>query len=149
MSIAFHFETNDQSEIINQEMKRYLRNYYNYQQDDWTNWLFITEFAFNVCTFSFTEWISFMTIYDFESRMSFDFISMKDTAKKRILTKKTFDIFEKMKNIWEFIKEKLITIQKSQKRHANKTRINSFEYKVNDLIWLFIKNIKTIKHSKN
>jgi hypothetical protein len=31
LSIAFHFETNDQSEIINQEMKRYLKNYCNYQ----------------------------------------------------------------------------------------------------------------------
>ncbi len=34
LSIAFHSETNDQSEIANQEMKRYLRSYCNYQQDD-------------------------------------------------------------------------------------------------------------------
>ncbi len=30
LSIAFYFETNNQSEIINQKIKRYLRNYYNY-----------------------------------------------------------------------------------------------------------------------
>jgi hypothetical protein len=34
LSIAFHSETDDQSEIANQKMKRYLRNYCNYQQDD-------------------------------------------------------------------------------------------------------------------
>jgi hypothetical protein len=31
LSIAFHSETDDQSEIANQEMKRYLRSYCNYQ----------------------------------------------------------------------------------------------------------------------
>jgi hypothetical protein len=31
LSTAFHFETNDQTEIVNQEMKRYLRSYCNYQ----------------------------------------------------------------------------------------------------------------------
>jgi hypothetical protein len=35
LSIAFHSETNEQSEIANQEMKRYLRSYCNYQQNDW------------------------------------------------------------------------------------------------------------------
>jgi hypothetical protein len=32
--IAFHLETNEQSEIFNQKMKRYLRAYVNHQQDD-------------------------------------------------------------------------------------------------------------------
>ncbi len=34
LSIAFHSEIDEQSEIANQKMKRYLRNYCNYQQDD-------------------------------------------------------------------------------------------------------------------
>ncbi len=34
--IAFHSKTDNQSEIVNQKMKRYLRNYCNYQQDDWS-----------------------------------------------------------------------------------------------------------------
>jgi hypothetical protein len=36
LSTAFHSETDDQSEIANQKMKRYLRSYCNYQQDDWS-----------------------------------------------------------------------------------------------------------------
>jgi hypothetical protein len=89
-----------------------------------------------------------MTIYDFESRMSFDFISMKNTARKRILIKKEFDIFKKMKDIWEFIKKKLVKAQESQKDHADKTRVDSFEYRVDDLVWLSIRNIKTNKSLK-
>jgi hypothetical protein len=30
LSIVFHLETNNQSEIVNQETKSYLRNYCNY-----------------------------------------------------------------------------------------------------------------------
>jgi hypothetical protein len=37
LSTTFHSETNDQSEIINQKMKRNSRNYCNYQQNDWAN----------------------------------------------------------------------------------------------------------------
>jgi phosphoglycerate-specific signal transduction histidine kinase len=35
--IAFYSKTNEQSEIFNQEIKRYLRVYVNHQQDDWTD----------------------------------------------------------------------------------------------------------------
>jgi hypothetical protein len=34
LSIAFHSKIDEQSEIFNQEMKRYLRAYVNHQQDD-------------------------------------------------------------------------------------------------------------------
>jgi hypothetical protein len=148
LSTAFHSKTDEQSEIANQKMKRYLRNYCNYQQNDWINWLSIIELAFNVCESSFIELSSFMTNYDHELRMSFDFISVESIAKKRILTKKACDIFDKMKEIWNFIKKKLVTAQKSQKRQTNKTRKNSSDYKVENLVWLSIKNIKTSKSFK-
>jgi hypothetical protein len=47
-----------------------------------------------------------------------------------------------MKDIWNFIKQRLANSQNAQKRHANKKKNNSFEYKLNDMIWLFTKNIK-------
>ncbi len=37
LSIAFHSKTNEQNEIFNQKMKRYLRAYVNHQQNDWAN----------------------------------------------------------------------------------------------------------------
>ncbi len=113
LSIAFHLKIDEQSEIANQEMKRYLRSYCNYQQNDWSKWLSMTEFAFNVATFIFIELFVFMTNYDFESRINFDSMTIKKSIKERILDKKAFDIIEKMKSIWKFIKEKLINAQKS------------------------------------
>jgi Glu-tRNA(Gln) amidotransferase subunit E-like FAD-binding protein len=102
------------------------------------------EFAFNIVIFVSTELFVFMTNYEFESRMFFD-SSMKDnqrSIKKRILTRKDSDIINKMKNIWDFIKKKLANAQNMQKKHANQKRTSSFEYEFEDMIWLFIKNIK-------
>jgi hypothetical protein len=144
LSTAFYFEIDDQSEIVNQKMKRYLRNYCNYQQDDWFEWLSMIEFAFNVVIFVSTELFVFMTNYEFESRMFFD-SSLKDrqrSIKERILIRKNSNIINKMKNIWDFIKKKLANAQNMQKRHANQKRTFSFEYEFEDMIWLFIKNIK-------
>ncbi len=87
-------------------MKRYLRNYCNYQQNDWFEWLSMIEFAFNAVIFVSIELFVFMINYGFESRMFFDSSTKinDESAKKRILTRKTSNIVSKMKDIWNFIK---------------------------------------------
>ena len=44
LSTAYHPQTDDQTERINQEIGTFLWHYMNYQQDDWTNWLAAAEF---------------------------------------------------------------------------------------------------------
>jgi hypothetical protein len=155
LSIAFHSETNNQSEIANQKMKRYLRSYCNYRQDDWFEWLSTTEFASNAATSASIELFVFMTNYDFESRMSFDSSNSNDevsrerlSIRERVLTKKTAIIIEKMRNIWDFTKKKLADAQHKQKRYADQKRTLSSEYVIENEIWLFIKNIKTERSSR-
>ncbi|KAH0613238.1 uncharacterized protein H6S33_009618 [Morchella sextelata] len=46
-STAFHPQTDGQTERINAMMEQYLRSYVSYQQDDWTRWLPMAEFATN------------------------------------------------------------------------------------------------------
>ncbi len=152
LSTAFHSETDDQSEIANQEMKRYLRSYCNYQQNDWFEWLFIAEFASNAVTSAFTELSAFMTNYEFEPRMSFDSSNINSSdrlsARERILTQKADTIIDKMKNIWEFIKKKLVNAQQDQKLYADRKRSVSPEYIVGDEVWLSTKHIKTKRSSR-
>ncbi len=107
------------------------------------------EFASNATIFAFIELFAFMTNYDFESRMSYDSSNSNEVISKerlsireRVLTKKAIIITEKMKNIWDFIKKKLINAQNMQKKHADRHRTLSFIYKIEDMIWLFVKNIK-------
>jgi hypothetical protein len=63
-------------------------------------------------------------------------------TRERILSQKTTIIVKKMKNIWNFIKKKLVNAHKMQKKHADKHKTFSSEYQLEDMIWLFTKNIK-------
>jgi len=47
LSTAYHSQTNEQIERINQEIGTFLRRYVNYQQDNWTEWLTVAEFQYN------------------------------------------------------------------------------------------------------
>jgi hypothetical protein len=53
-----------------------------------------------------------------------------------------------MKDIWNFIKKKLTNAQKNQKRYVDQKRTFSSEYEVEDMIWLFTKNVKIERSSK-
>jgi len=47
LSMAYHPQTDGQTERINQEIGMLLQHYMNYQQDNWTDWLAIAEFSYN------------------------------------------------------------------------------------------------------
>jgi hypothetical protein len=103
---AFHSKTNEQSEIFNQKMKRYLRAYVNNQQNDWADWLFMTKYAFNAFISIIIRMSSFLVNYEFESRISFDHVQFeKNTIKKRINKFRKRKIVFIMKNIWKFAKK--------------------------------------------
>ena len=45
--ITFYLQINKQIERTNQELEQYLRMYINYKQENQSEWLATTEFAFN------------------------------------------------------------------------------------------------------
>jgi len=47
LSMAYHPQTNGQTERINQEIGTFLWYYVNYQQDNWTEWIAAVEFQYN------------------------------------------------------------------------------------------------------
>ena len=53
-STTFHPQTNSQTERVNQEVEIYLHAYVDHLQDDWAEWLSITEFTLNNCEHSAT-----------------------------------------------------------------------------------------------
>ena len=48
--IAFHPQTDSQSEILNQILEQYLQTFCNYHQDDWLELLPFAEFSYNNST---------------------------------------------------------------------------------------------------
>ena len=108
LSIAFHFETDDQFEIINQEMKRHFRTFCNHHQNNWFEILSMTKFVVNECHFAFIEIFSFMITKDFNSRMNFDVIDFStNITRERILKRKAANITKKMNEIKKFVIENM------------------------------------------
>ena len=55
LSMAYHPETDGQTERVNQILKQYLWVFINYQQDDWKHLLPLVEFAYNITQHAVTS----------------------------------------------------------------------------------------------
>ena len=65
MSMAYHPQTDGQSERTNQWLEQYLRIYANHQQDDWVAWLPLAQFVHNSWPSSTTGFTPFKLLMGF------------------------------------------------------------------------------------
>ena len=63
ISIAFHPQTDKQTERVNQELEQYLRMFIDHRQEQWPDWLRITEFVYNNKVHSSTKILLFKANY--------------------------------------------------------------------------------------
>ena len=63
LSTTYYPETNREMERVNQELKPYLRAFYNYKQDNWLELLFYAEFAHNIHKHSMIHQSPFQLLY--------------------------------------------------------------------------------------
>jgi len=47
LSMAYHPQTDDQTERMNQDLEQYLRMFIDHRQEQWPDWLAMAEFAYN------------------------------------------------------------------------------------------------------
>ena len=69
LSMAFHPQTDRQTEHMNQELEQYLRFFIEHRQKDWPEWLASAEFAVNNKTHTTTKVLPFMANSSRELRM--------------------------------------------------------------------------------
>ncbi len=69
---VYHFQINDQSEQVNQNIEKYLWFFCLYMQNDWAKLLLMIEFIDNNALFSVIFLICFFLNKDFHSHMSFE-----------------------------------------------------------------------------
>jgi hypothetical protein len=72
MSMAYHPQTNGQTECINQVLEGYLRTFTSRQQDDWDGLLPIGKFFYNNTKHSSTQQTPFMVDAGRNPRMGFE-----------------------------------------------------------------------------
>jgi len=72
LSTAFHPQTDEQTERIDQELEQYLRMFIDHRQEQWPEWLGTAEFVYNNKTHSSTKISPFKANYRQDPRIGFE-----------------------------------------------------------------------------
>ena len=94
LSIAYHPETDGQTERTNQELEQYLRIYVNHRQNNWAKWLATAEFTFNNKVHTATKMSPFQVNYKREPRMGFDIRKKEKNEKAEEFVKEMKERYE-------------------------------------------------------
>ncbi len=146
--IIYHFQIDDQSKRVNQNIKRYLRFFCSYMQNDWSKWLLMIEFVNNNILFS----VIFLTLFfmnkNFHSCMSFDSdIIEYESTRERLQIDRVKNISEQMNKTLIFAREALIKTREQMMNQANKHR-KKINYKIKSKMFLNERNIVTARFFK-
>jgi len=133
LSMAYHPQTDGQTERTNQELEQYLRMYINHRQNNWSEWLATAEFTFNNKVYTATKMSLFQVNYGRELRMGFD-------IRKKGKNEKAKEFAKEMKERHEETRAALVKSQEEMKRQADKSRKEAEEYKIGDKILISIKD---------
>ncbi len=133
----------------NQDVERELRIYCNYMQNDWAKWLSMIEFSENFNIFSIISMTSFYFNKNFHSRMNFDSDTTDyETTYERLEARKADDIITWMKKLLIFNCQQLKKTKQITEAQINKHR-RDIIYEVKNWVWLFSRNMKTMRSCKN
>ena len=133
LSMAYHPETDGQTERTNQELEQYLRMYVNHRQNNWAEWLATVEFAFNNKVHTATKSSLFQVNYGRELRMGFD-------IRKKRKNEKAEEFTREMKKRHEKARAALVKSQEEMKRQADRNRKEAEEYRVGDKVLISTKD---------
>ncbi len=143
--IIYHLQINDQSEWVNQNIKRYLRFFCSYMQNDWFKWLLMIEFVNNNVLFSIIFLIFFFMNKSFHSCMSFDSdIIEYESTRERLQVDWVKNIFNHMNKTLIFARKALIKTQEQMMNQANKHK-KKVNYKIESKMFLNEWNIITAR----
>ena len=133
LSMAYHPQTDGQTERINQEIGTFLWYYVNYQQDNWTDWLAAAEFQYNDKKHVATGRTQF--------ELNFGRYSWKENLVVQIEILQVEEFLAEMKKSWKQATKAMEEAQKVMKKQFDKKRWNPQGLKVGDNMWLENKNI--------
>jgi len=135
MSIAYHSQTDGQTERINQEVEVFLRHYINYRQNDWTKWLATAEFQYNDKEHTATGHSSFYVNYGRHPWKGNLIVEMEIPSLE--------DLLKKMKTTREEAKTAMERTKETMKRQYDKKTRQSQGLKTGEQVWLEARNIQT------
>jgi Integrase zinc binding domain/Integrase core domain len=132
---SYHPEGNGQTERINQELETFLRQFVNWNQDDWVYWLPLAEFAGNNAVSSTTGVSPFFANYGFHPRMGVEPANPCPPQLSRAQREEFFkaqEIANRFKAILDQVTALSKQAQDRYEANANKRRSDAPKYQVGD-----------------
>jgi len=135
LSMAYHLQTDGQTERVNQELEQYLRVFINHRQEQWPDWLGTAEFVYNNKIHIATKVSPFKANYGQDPRIGFE-------RRRKGKYEAAGKFVDKMKKIQKEAKAALRKAQEEMKKFTDRKRGKSKEYRVGDLVLLSTKDLK-------
>ena len=132
LSMAYHLQTNGQTERINQDLEQYLRMFIDHQQEQWSDWLVTTEFAYNNKVQTSTKVSPFRANNGQDPCMGFK-------IRKKGKFEKAEEFATGMQEIYEKTEAALKKSQEEIRKYADRKRSEVEEYRVGDWVLLSTK----------
>ena len=137
LSMAFHPQTDGQTERVNAVLKQYLRAYCNYQQDDWQKLLPIAEFCYNNMQAGSTKVTPFFANYGYHPR------SLPDLGTQNEEIPEVSEYAVALGRLHEELRAEMKEVQMAQTEQANRAIHADPVMEPDDRVWLKRKNIRT------
>jgi len=137
LSTAFHPQTDRQTERANATLEQYLREYCNYQQDDWERLLPIAVICYNNTQTGTTKITRFFANYGYHPRFLPDLGTQNDE------TPKVSEYVAALRRLHEELRAEIKEAQMSQAEQANKAQHPDPVLNPGDRVWLRQKHIRT------
>ena len=142
LSMAFHPQTDGQTERQNSTMEAYLRAFVNWEQNDWARLLPMAEFAYNNAKNASTGHTPFELNCGFHPRVSFE-----DDVDPRSRSCSADELAKELRELMNIYQQNLLHIQELQKRAYDKG-VKPQSYAPGEKVWLNSKYIKTKQNQK-
>ncbi|QRW23516.1 Retrotransposable element Tf2 protein [Rhizoctonia solani] len=131
--LAYHLQSNRQTEHVNPSVEHSLRAYSGVNQEDWVKWLPMAEFAYNNTQHSSTSKSPFKALYDWEATLTPSNIPTS--------VPEADNLTAQMEAQWQEVEAAL---QQSKTCMTTREYGMPIEIEIGDKAWLDTKNIKLI-----
>jgi hypothetical protein len=138
---GYHPEGDGQTERANQTLEQYLRVYCNYQQDNWSELLPLTEFAYNNAPNATTGLTPFYANKGYHP-------SITVHPERDIASTRARDFAVDLDDLHRQLRSYISDAQKRYSTSADKRRAAPPEFKVGDKVFVKSDNIRTTRPSK-
>ena len=141
MSTAYHPQTNGQTERTNQVLEGYLRNFVNYDQNDWYQLLPLAEYAYNNSKANAHKLTPFFANYGFHSQT--EWMKERDVQNPGATT-----YTHGMQTVQNKSRKTLEQTREAMKKYYDQRATPQQDIDIGDLVMLNAKNIRTKRSTK-